>query len=73
MTENDVTLLARAIIKIKFSDDSKQTSDQVKALISAALEDYHANWYGTLAEYVALGTYKQDTDYYIIADFEVIL
>lgn len=48
------------------------TVDQVMAII-AAQPAKNEPWYGSLSEYQALGAYDQDKDYYILADFEVLL
>ncbi|MHA3065663.1 hypothetical protein [Lacticaseibacillus saniviri] len=42
-----------------------------KALEEADLDPYR-NWYGTLDEYMSLGSYDSTRDYYILADFEVV-
>ncbi|WP_054776938.1 hypothetical protein [Lacticaseibacillus saniviri] len=52
---------------------SKLDQDQVDARIDTALTEYSKSWYGTLSEYQALGQYENDRDYYIVANFEVVI
>ncbi|KRO17419.1 hypothetical protein IV56_GL000335 [Lacticaseibacillus saniviri JCM 17471 = DSM 24301] len=67
-----VASLAGRMTAVVASDATKVTETQVKALIDEQ-PSKNEPWHGTLSEYIALGTYDDNRDYEIHADFEVLI